>query len=80
MLPLFCYHIENRRQCVEIQSPLKLGYSNDIQQDIQKNTQLYADALSKGVRDHPEHWMFWQEFAPGQMIHKESKPGKSIPN
>ena len=74
MLPIFCYRIENGRQRVEIHPPLQLRDTKNIQQ----NTQLYADALSKGVVDHPEHWMFWQEFAPGQMIYKEQKPDKQL--
>jgi lauroyl/myristoyl acyltransferase len=68
MLPLFCYHLEGGKQCIEIHHPLQLSFSKNVEDDIQRNTQLYADFLSQGVIDHPEHWMFWEEFAPGQMI------------
>ncbi len=68
MLPLFCFRLNDGRQCVDIHPPLPLNSSNDKEADIRNNTQLYADALSRGVREHPDHWMFWQEFSPGQMI------------
>lgn len=78
MLPLFCYRLPDGRHCVEIHPPLPLVFSNDKEVDIQKNTQLYADALSTGVSNYPEHWMFWQEFTPGLMIFKEIKFDKFI--
>jgi lauroyl/myristoyl acyltransferase len=78
MLPLFCYRLPDGRHCVEIHPPLPLVFSNDKEVDIQKNTQLYADALSTGVSNYPEHWMFWQEFTPGLMILKEIEFDKFI--
>jgi len=73
MLPLFCFRLDDVRQCADIHPPLPLNFSNDKEADIRNNTQLYADALSKGLREHPDHWMFWQEFSPGQMICPEDK-------
>jgi len=71
MLPLFCFRLPDGRQRVEIHPPLPLSFGPNKELDIHTNTQLYADALSKEVTNHPEHWMFWQEFTPGLMICKE---------
>lgn len=71
MLPLFCFRLPDGRQRVEIRPPLPLCFSQDKEADVLNNTQIYADALSEEVRKHPDHWMFWQEFAPGLMIYKE---------
>jgi len=83
MLPLFCFRLPDGRQCLEIHPPLSLSFGHNKELDIQKNTQLYADALSKEVRNHPEPWMFWQEFTPGLMIYKDilfDKPSPKAPS
>ncbi len=68
MLPLFCYHTQDGRHCVDIRPPISMEFSNDRDKDLTHNTQLYANALAKGVMEHPAYWMFWQEFSPGLMI------------
>jgi lauroyl/myristoyl acyltransferase len=71
MLPLFCFRLSDKRYCVEIHPALSLDFGEDRQEDIRKNTQIYAEVLSKRIRDYPQYWMFWEEFSPGQMVFKE---------
>jgi len=56
---LLCFIIrENARHRIVVEAPIKLMVSDNRQEDIVKNTQLWSDIVESYIRKYPEQWVW----------------------
>lgn len=58
VVPFFCVRQPDGTFDCEVGSPLDLQASGDRDADVIANTQIILDAISDGIRRHPEQWLW----------------------
>jgi len=58
VLPVFNIRQGNGRYIVRIEPEISLIRTGDKEIDVQKNTQLFTEAIERYVREYPDHWLW----------------------
>ncbi len=68
VLPGFCVRNGDGTFTLNIEEPLALERTGNLDADLEKNTQIMTDAIEKAVREYPEQWFWvhkrWRKYYP----------------
>ncbi len=69
ILPLFCIQDTGRwSYTARILPPIQVEISGDAHKAAAATTARMAAVFELMIRQHPDHWMFWEEFEPGHLL------------
>lgn len=68
LLPLFCVQNPDNTYRAVIEEPISLQSTGDREADTLENTCRFAARFAEYVTRYPDHWMFWEEFTPGNLL------------
>ena len=58
VLPVFVRRIENNRHLIEIQKPVDLKVTDNYEDDLIQNTQIFNDIIEAQIRKYPAQWVW----------------------
>jgi KDO2-lipid IV(A) lauroyltransferase len=69
IIPAFCHRDAKGILVVQIEPPVEIQRTNDLQSDLKANTQFITDRVERAIRKYPEQWNWmlkrWKEYYPG---------------
>jgi KDO2-lipid IV(A) lauroyltransferase len=82
LIPAFCHRNAKGELVAQVGPPIELQRTNDLQSDLQTNTQLITDRVERAIRNYPEQWNWmlkrWKEFYPGLYPESERRQKRII--
>lgn len=68
LLPLFSVQGPDYTHTAVVEAPIPHQITDDREADVRRTTAAFARIFETYVEQHPEHWMFWEEFQEGNLI------------
>lgn len=69
IIPLFCVQQPDWTYKAILEKPIELDETTDSKQDVRDIVLSYTRVFEKYVNKYPDHWMFWEEFQEGNLVH-----------
>jgi lauroyl/myristoyl acyltransferase len=69
LIPLFCVQSDDGWTYRAVfEEPVLQQNTGNRDTDVKVNTGRFVAVFERYVRQYPDHWMFWEEFQPGNLL------------
>ena len=66
LIPAFALRLPDNSFCVQIEPPLELPQTGDIEADVATGMELVVKAMERHIAQHPEQWLVAQRIWPAE--------------
>ncbi|MDP6522865.1 MAG: lysophospholipid acyltransferase family protein [Kiritimatiellia bacterium] len=69
LIPLLCLQQQDWTYKAVLEKPVEVVQTENSKQDVQNIVLRYTEVFEKYISKYPDHWMFWEEFQEGNLVH-----------